>query len=434
MRLRDYMAVAKLYVATARLFDPRTCVYLTSLWLRWLLTWGRRLKQDKRETSPLHLFLLFFSQEQIVHFKSCYVIHSQLPPLPSKAFDNIALPPKPRHLSMSRPLYPSFAHIAITYDCPLNCWFCSADGHTHPKDDLGLDAWGRIIQQLQNVGVFYIGITGGEPLMRSDLEEIIASIDQRSVIALGTSGFDLTLERAKCLRDAGLFYMLVGLDHPQPEVHDDFRGRKGAYQAAVKALCFSKEVGLYTIMQTLVTREFVAQKTVWEMARIGRELGIQEIRLSGIKPSGRVLRIKNWVELLLTEEDQQRLMGDILHIKNDQSYPKVSFFEDFEHPTRFGCSAGSLHAYIDGAGNVCPCDFVPMRFGNLCAESFEEIWKRVQARLGVSPTKNLACFASDRIASYDLSSPLSPEHSQPVCQRYRISELPGVYLKPTSNA
>ncbi len=420
----------KQYLSLASLFDPITLASLIFKWLRWWATFGRQFQQNKQEPSPVSIDLI--CEERIVRFKSGYVIHSQLPPVGSEAFDNMAFPKKQRHLSASHPLYPSFANLALTSQCPLNCWHCSAHGHTRAQPDLAPATWKRIIQQLQDAGVYYLGITGGEPLMREDLEEIIACIDGRSVVAMATSGVGLTLERAQRLRSAGVFYLLVSLDDPQPDEHDRLRGFHGAYEAAINAMHLAREVGFYTIIQAIVTKEFVAHGTVCSMAELGKKIGIQEIRLRGVVPSGKVLRLDR--DRLLSEQDSQKLLADISALRGSPAYPKLSLFEEFEHATRFGCNAGSMHTYVDSAGNLCPCDFVPMHFGNLAEEPFEAVWQRMRSRLGTPQTSCLANFTAAYAVGHEISTPLSYEESCRLCQLYRKPELPGAYLTTTQNA
>jgi MoaA/NifB/PqqE/SkfB family radical SAM enzyme len=278
------------------------------------------------------------------------------------------------------------------------------------------------------VGVYYLGITGGEPLLRHDLEEIISSADQRSVLALATSGFSLTLERARRLKEAGLFYMLVSLDHRRLRRHDKLRGFDGAYKAAIDAMRYSKEAGLYTILQVAVTKKFVTErdgKEIWKLARLGKKVGVQEIRCRGVVPAGRL--VKNRAELL-TEKDCQSLMQSANEINSQpDDYPKVSLFEEFEDPTRLGCNAGGMHVYVDCSGNLCPCDYVPLSFGNLDEDPFDSVWSDMRAVLDSPRKKCLALSVADDIAAYDGKLPLPVKLSREICQRHRTSELPGIY-------
>jgi MoaA/NifB/PqqE/SkfB family radical SAM enzyme len=167
------------------------------------------------------------------------------------------------------------------------------------------------------------------------------------------------------------------------------------------------------------------------LAELGREVGLQEIRCRGIVPSGRLVNIDR--AELLTERDRQSFMRSANQINSRPDYPKVSLFEEFEHPTRFGCNAGGMHIYVDCSGNLCPCDFAPLSFGNLCEETFQDVWSRIRDALGSPQTICLACFAADYIADRDLKFPLPLEISREICQHYRTPELPGIFSQSGSH-
>lgn len=392
--------------------------------IHWWLLIGRKYKQDWRLGS-----LLFnnIRNERIVEFDGKYVFLSANPPFPSPAFNNMMFPQEPRSADVNRiTLYPSFANVGITGHCSLNCWHCSAAGKIDQGGDLSTSTWKNIFKQVQDAGLYYIGITGGEPLMRRDLEEIVSNIDARTSLALATSGMGLTYDRAVALKQAGIFYMFVSLDHYQPEVHDRLRGMKGAFDIAVNAMHTSIEARLYTIMQTAITKKLVKQEEIWKLADLGRQIGVQEIRCRGIVPAGKLIAIER--SNLLTEEEQNKLVEIVGEINKHLDYPKISLFEDFERASRFGCNAGSMHVYIDYMGNLCPCDYVALGFGNLQHETFDNAWLRMRTSLGIPQRHCLACHAADAIMVNHLSIPVSVEESQKICRGFRSQDLPDIYI------
>ena len=107
-----------------------------------------------------------------------------------------------KRVASGEPL-PVVTNFAVTAKCCCNCWHCSfAD--RDKRDKLTLDVMRESIAQLQDMGTSVIGFTGGEPLLRKDLEEIIACVDERSMPIFFTTGFQLTRERVRELKDAGL--------------------------------------------------------------------------------------------------------------------------------------------------------------------------------------------------------------------------------------
>ena len=96
-------------------------------------------------------------------------------------------------ITSGKPL-PVVTNFAVTPQCPCNCWHCSFSDRSK-KDILSLDQLKKAISDVQDLGASVIGLTGGEPLLREDLEDIIVSIDRRSMPVIFTTGYNLTRDR-----------------------------------------------------------------------------------------------------------------------------------------------------------------------------------------------------------------------------------------------
>ena len=125
---------------------------------------------------------------------------------------------------------------------------------------MSLEQMKKSIREVQDMGVSVIGLTGGEPLIREDLEEIIASIDSRSMPIMFTTGFGLTVERVRKLKEAGLVIPVLSLDHYTSEVHDKGRGRKGIFEGTLKAIQMFKDEGFYVAVSFVPTKSLVDDK------------------------------------------------------------------------------------------------------------------------------------------------------------------------------
>ena len=132
---------------------------------------------------------------------------------------------------------PLFVAWDITYKCNLNCFFC--DRQTIYSDnlnkDLTLSEAKTVIDNLANADVMTIGITGGEALLRNDLEDIAKyAVDKGLVVTLSTNGTLVTKSRAKKLVNLvqSISISLDGL----ADTHDEVRGKKGAYDGALRGL------------------------------------------------------------------------------------------------------------------------------------------------------------------------------------------------------
>jgi pseudo-rSAM protein/SPASM domain protein len=142
----------------------------------------------------------------------------------------------------------------VTKQCNLYCEHCYAAADTEVADGELSTAEGKaLLDDMADYGVPVVLFSGGEPLVRDDLEELIAYADQRGVRpVLSTNGTLITEERARSLRDAGLKYAGVSVDG-LPERNDAFRGEEGAFDAAVRGIQNSLAAGLKTGLRYTIT-------------------------------------------------------------------------------------------------------------------------------------------------------------------------------------
>jgi len=107
----------------------------------------------------------------------------------------------------------------------------------------------------------------------------------------------------------------------------------------------------------------------------------------------------------------------------------VCSFNQVESPEVFGCGAGTQHLYIDCRGNVCPCDFTPLSFGNIRQESFADVWQRMNLAFGDNPRRHCFIQKHHKLAGQfgEGTHPLSPELSEKVCAEVGTEPLPGCF-------
>lgn len=199
------------------------------------------------------------ANDPIIRHDGHYLVNTFLPPLDTRAFEQAAfqVPGEgaafyQNHITGRRSA-PISTYVAVTDQCRYHCWHCSAANRMQPGKAYTTEQLIQALADLQRLGVSIIGLTGGEPLLRDDLETVLSTVDDRSVTYLFTSGDGLTQERAKALKQAGLFGLAVSVDALDPELHDRLRGFKGAWEQAMRALQYSKKAGLYTMVQTVGT-------------------------------------------------------------------------------------------------------------------------------------------------------------------------------------
>jgi MoaA/NifB/PqqE/SkfB family radical SAM enzyme len=283
------------------------------------------------------------------------VLHSHLPPLNHPAYGRFIR----EHLLGKIP-GPSHAQIGLTNACPQRCGYCyNRDRRGEPMSKAHILA---AIRDLRDLGVFWLGLTGGEPLLNKDIVEITAAASPGMAVKLFTTGLGLTPELAASLRDAGLFSVSISLDHWREDVHDAGRGYPGAFRAALRAIETARaagglHVGVSAVLSPAMIRDGEAEAFLAFLAG----LGLDEAWLCETKPSGPAF----WRPDAVASDSERRSLIALQDRWNRGRGLTVNYLGHFESGRHFGCNAGRKMVYVDAFGEVSPCVFTPMSFGNV---------------------------------------------------------------------
>jgi MoaA/NifB/PqqE/SkfB family radical SAM enzyme/SAM-dependent methyltransferase len=374
------------------------------------------LAQVLREPSfsKLHPQVAAFLQDYLVHekvrkFDGHYVVNTHFPPYPSGAFVNMATQFSAIGEVAQRSLFS--VTLAVTNRCPYHCWHCYNAGRS--QEDVPLSTLRKVVQDLQDLDVVHVTLTGGEPLLRSSLAEIVGAFDDSTYLTLNTTGAGLTPERARALKDSGLFALGVSLDSAAPAEHDRMRGTEGAFRTAVKALEVASEAGLYPYVIAVSTHELLQRERFYGFMRFAAECGAQEVHLLEPSATG---KLAGRTDVLLDQEERQRTLQFQREVAAREDLPILSSFLYLESPEAFGCGAGLTHLYIDGSGEVCPCNLVPLSFGNVTREPLLEILER----MGIHFRKPRTCCVGRTLSRHSCGGqvPRSPEASREICEKH----------------
>lgn len=295
-------------------------------------------------------------------------------------------------------------------------------------EELTTEEWINIIKEFQDMGTSIIGLTGGEPMSRDDIFDIVGAIDARSTSTLFTSGCNLNLEKAKELKRRGLFSIGISLDSYDKDKHNHNRNSDKAFDYAIKAIEYAREAGIYTIVQTVVTKDELDEEKLFKLFLFAKEKGAHEVKILEPILSGKLLDEKDLSEILYTVQDREKLI-EIQHKANKKSkFPKITTFAYTESEEKFGCGAGPQHSYISASGHLYPCDFLPMDFGCVKDGKTNELWKEMNSIIG---KPKIGCFAQKvNRQVYERSEgklPLSKEESITICREFRSNKFPKYY-------
>ncbi|HBT78276.1 MAG TPA: hypothetical protein DEB39_15435 [Planctomycetaceae bacterium] len=338
-----------------------------------------------RQIGLLRYMLRWLDGESISRHGDRYVLNTFLPPFPGPAFERLFT----AQLSRRRWI-PVSAYLAVTSRCPANCWHCSIKNRK--QAELPLDVWLKTIAGLHEIGASIFGITGGEPLVRADLADIVRAVKAGGGEAMiFTSGIGFDEKKAMELKNAGLWAVCVSLDRTNASEFERLRNFSGALETAEQTLRIAKDVGLYTCVNCVADRQNMRRGLYKELYARSKELHVDEFRLIEPMPCGHLSDAgdKGDAEspFLFPEqvkeirrfhrETNRKLRRD----KQGRLPPKVCSFNEIESPELFGCAAGTRHLFIDPSGEVCPCDFTPLSFGNIADEPIGVIWDRMSTAM-----------------------------------------------------
>lgn len=285
----------------------------------------------------------------------------------------------------------------MTRRCNLSCIHCYISADEQRRDELSTKEARRFIEDIARMGCPVLLFSGGEPTLREDLFELGRLAVQSGMRAvISSNGTLIDEEMAKRIADVGFSYVGVSIDGA-PETHDKFRGKQGAFEAALRGIrnCLRAEVKAG--VRLTVNRANVADLPA--VLDIVEKEGIPRFCMYHLVYAGRG---ENLVEQDLSHEEARGVMDtlidkvldwetrgvgtEILTTDNHADGVIIEGFVRDHRPDRLddvralqlrhgGCSAGRKMANVDYAGDVHPCQFWSgATLGNLRERPFSEIW------------------------------------------------------------
>ncbi len=173
----------------------------------------------------------------------------------------------------------------LTYACPLQCPYCSNPlNYAKYPSELSTDDWKRVLTQARKMGAVQLGLSGGEPLVRKDLSELVKHARQLGYYSnLITSGYGLTEERIVELKQAGLDHIQVSIQASSQELNDHIAGTV-SYEHKREVAHLVKKHGYPMVLCVVIHRENIHQmQQILEMAE---ELGADYLELANTQYYG----------------------------------------------------------------------------------------------------------------------------------------------------
>lgn len=274
---------------------------------------------------------------------------------------------------------------ALTYDCNLHCIHCLLDCPKSDLVELTTQKWESLIDQLAEIGVFTITFTGGEPLLRDDLEQLISCANKRRLVtSMFTNGFALTRNRIRRLASSGLQEVKIDLDGSDVKTHDLIRGMRGVYARVTKAIPLMVKEGIHVQVVSTVLKMNVEQ--IPHIIELAYNLGAHSFFIQPFFSVGRGKRMGTFSPAL---EDYARLLPKIYEKERDLgikiSYPLLPASSSerstvirklMELEKLSSCVSGVFDCSIQPGGEVTPCCVdLNIVAGNINERDFADIWR-----------------------------------------------------------
>lgn len=277
----------------------------------------------------------------------------------------------------------------LTRRCNLACGHCYLDAvqrKSEARDELTLPEVARVIDEIAELapGAMLV-LTGGEPLLRRDLDDIVEHAAHLGLMpVIGTNGILLSETRARRLRDAGAVGVGISLDSIKPDYHDRLRGHDGAWQGALDGMRAARAAGLGVLMQATLFEENRHQLAGF--ADLAAEVGAMALNFFFLVCTGRGV-----TQTDLSPQAYEEALRDILVLQGVR--PKLMIrarcapyarrmlelhagdSADGYAEWSSACLAGRRYFRIGPKGEVTPCPYIPEGDGSVRWKPLREIWE-----------------------------------------------------------
>jgi MoaA/NifB/PqqE/SkfB family radical SAM enzyme len=264
----------------------------------------------------------------------------------------------------------SIAILQFQYDykCNFNCVHCCITKLRRKEKArcFTIEDVKELSRQADEIGLAHLVITGGEPLVFPDFDDIVRAVDpQKFYITSDTNGWFLDEKRAKHIKELGVDKIQLSLDSLNAKEHDDFRKAKGSHERALRAIDAAHKAGLNIIVQTVVTKQRVRSEEFINFLKFlnSKDIGVF---VTYAKPVG------NWENNL-----------DVMIDKSDMDYIRKleSEYNVFTHLTpsyglNLGCIAVKRMVSVTKYGDIMPCPYIHVSLGNFFQEPLKDILER----------------------------------------------------------
>jgi radical SAM protein with 4Fe4S-binding SPASM domain len=280
---------------------------------------------------------------------------------------------------------PIYAVFDITNRCNLSCLHCYS---SEQREELTTTDVYHVLDKLSTAGVGMIDFGGGEPLLRTDIFDILTYSKQLELYtSISTNGTLLDENCVKRLKALSIDHVCISLDGAKPETHDHIRDKNGTYEKTISGIKNCVNAGITTQISTVFMNSNINE--LRDIYTLLESLHVTGWYIYDFAPAGRGKELQQEV---LTPEQRKRLFEYLQDIAPSSKitlkpYPYLItinsacetdtyFYKKYGRLTEFfkGCLSARWVCHISSNGDLHPCHLLPHILGNLTQETFEDIW------------------------------------------------------------
>jgi radical SAM protein with 4Fe4S-binding SPASM domain len=276
---------------------------------------------------------------------------------------------------------PLFVSWDITHQCNGKCLYCYSDSgkNVNTKTEFTTMEILKVVEELSEIGVRVLTLSGGEPMMRKDWGKIAVFARQKGLsVNLQTNGLLINSENADLIMNSEINSVAVTLNSHIPLIHDKISNLKGSFWKVIRAIILLIDRGVRVVINYTPTS--LNKDHGLEIVELAKTLGVKAVNLSSYIPIGRSDKSYD-----ISPDDRRKILDEWIVAKEENKGGidliwhdcRVSQLESNEEKRDyFGCVAGWFTAGILPDGKVTPCIYLPIPIGSLRDHSFSEIWSK----------------------------------------------------------
>ena len=300
---------------------------------------------------------------------------------------------------------PAYIDLSVTNACNLNCLYCYAEAGPNNNIYMPYETVKKLLDEIEESGVSYIRIAGGEPLVHPEINKILNLVGGAKMLSsMSTNAINIDSKMAKTIAQSGLDWVVVSLDGHNKEINNATRG---GFNQTVRGVRYLLEEGVKTKLACVITQKnylFIS-----DIIEFAKKLGVDSIGFILFSQVGRAVENKislslnyNSLKYIVEFVNEYKKNSTNLSIKVNLVFPHESFIpweismfiseydiKKYWIPNKrdserfLGCQAGITTCSISADGSVYGCEqlmsFPEMAAGNIHERAFLSIWNEGQA-------------------------------------------------------